>query len=65
MYESPTRNNGPSYAFGNKGSPVRPSDTPGPGNYEANNSAVKDKVPTFSMGKPGDRNSRAHSKSYS
>ena len=64
MYESPSRNWGPSHTFGNKTTPIRPKDTPGPGNYECNTNAVKDKTVSYSMGKQGGRRS-AHSKSFS
>ena len=34
MYDSPSRNKGPSFSFTSKPSPSKPLNTPGPGNYE-------------------------------
>ncbi len=50
MYEAgSTIGKGPKYTFKNKPQDARPSDAPGPGTYDGDTSAVRDRVPAYKM----------------
>ena len=64
-YDVNPKKGGPSFSFGAKSEQKVKSEVPGPGNYDPNLSAVKDKVKNVSMGKSRKRSDLHGRKSVS